>query len=659
MSERASTLKKKGEEPELDGLTPYQQSRIRTNMWFGSVDPVTDTLVQFDGEKLVPMEVTFVQALATYLREIPDNSLDEMVGKGHGNRLDISYDPKTMVFKVEDNGRGVPLPMIRQAFTNTTEDGRYLYTGRNFREREEVGGQNGVGASVTNNTSQFFRVTVWRDGKEYWQEFKEDPFGLSETFGPHDIVVGKATIKPYAGKQTGTRIEFCPSESVYKNRTLPLEYVEGRCWEIAAINPKLRVTFNGRHLKASPRIEDTFFKGLDPITIEIDDRDNKFRSTFYLVPQFRAEGEEMVHSVVNNIPAYDKGGKHIAAFRSVFYNGLRQSLAKESKRRKLEPNNSDISEGLLIYNVTKMHAPNFDSQSKTKLTNEIADKVVRRHFDGEAAFKKIIKEHGEWVEQIFARCAKRTQKKDEDDAKRELRKKSRARIAKLSDATGRDRGKCILYLAEGDSAIKGIVNARESAELVGCLPLRGKIMNVHGKSAMEVAQNEPLSDMMATIGLRRGERAIRASLRYGKVYLATDEDDDGYNIFALLINFFYREWPELFDPDLPPFFFRFGTPFVILRKGAQRKYVYGSEYDSFDLNDTKGWKVLRAKGLSTLDKEDWKHAISHPDLTPITDEFVVEDEEKKSLLLEALDLIFDQVSPEAPDRRKEWIALGR
>ena len=243
---------------------------------------------------------------------------------------------------------------------------------------------------------------------------------------------------------------------------------------------------------------------------------------------------------------------------------------------------------------------------------------------------------------IADRCRHRTAKKEDKEVNSELKKLSKTKIAKLTDAIGKDRSKCSLFLGEGDSALNFMMNVRDP-EIHGCLPLRGKILNVHGVTPKKVISNQALLDIMTAIGLKIGEKAHPNNLRYGRVYIATDEDEDGKNIMALIVNFLFRFWPELFQED---FLFKFSTPFIIAHKGKQTKYIYADDYPEFqnNLSKWKGWAITRAKGLGALEEEDWKHALAKPELIPITDDGSLE---------ETLDLIFN---PKRADDRKEWLS---
>lgn len=616
----------------IEKLSDYAHIRLRTAMYFGSPEIHTQEILIYEDNVPVLKEMSWVPAVYTAFREVLDNALDEIVGYGNGNRIDITYKPEDMIFSVQDNGAGIPIDW-------SDEYKQYLATlvlseprsGRNFRIREEVAGTNGIGCSATNYCSEWLKLEVWRDGKSFVQKFKE---------GEKKLIFRKPTIKDIKSGKVGTKISFKLSSIVFTDLTLPLEFVYSRVYEVAMCNPLLKVYFNGTRIKVRPTPEKTIFGSTKPIIIEI--KDAGFKSKFLLVPNFQKSGEH-IHSIVNNILAFNNG-VHMETFRRFFYYGMIAALGRESKRRKLKPNRSDLNEGLLIFNVTNMKAPNFDSQSKTRLINEEAAKIVRIQLEEEKLFKSIITKNKAWIEEIFARCEARTQKKDASDVSKISKKMMRGKVPDLRDATGKDRTKCILFLGEGKSAISGMNNERDP-KIHGGLPLRGKVLNVNGESMKTVLANQALFSIMASIGLTLGEVSDRRRLRYGKVFIAHDMDQDGLNIGALLINFFYTYWPELFDPEQEPFFFIFMTPYVIAKKGKERKYWYARNYHEFNPADYKGWAITRAKGLGTLEKQDWRYSLDNPELYAILDD---------GKLKEALDLVFNG---SRADDRKIWIGL--
>jgi DNA gyrase/topoisomerase IV subunit B len=610
---------------EWEKLTPYQQVRLRTEWVFGSRDPHTQTVLDYaDGARMV--ETTWVPALFTAFREILDNALDEVVTHGHGDRIDVSYDPVELVFTITDNGRGMPIEWSdeHQGYAATILLSEMM-SGRNFGQRGETRGLNGIGAKGVNYCCEWFRVLVRRDKTEFKQDFSEGD----------ELCIAKPHIRRITGKKTGTTISFKLSRQVFADTRLPERFLASRLSEIALCYPDLHLTFNGTRIRGSLPFE-------EQITFSVDA--NGFNSQFWLVPNFSTDGD-FVFSLVNAIPLFN-GGVHVDAFRRHFYTGLLNSLERENRRRKLMPNRADISDGLLIYNVTRMADAAFDSQCKTRLINEPVGTLVRQALDAPEFYKDLIRKHPAWIDAIYSRCAQRTQTQDTKAAIRQAKRNLRQKVEDLEDACGLDRSKCILFLTEGKSAVAGCTEARDPM-IHGALPLRGKILNVYGQTHRRILENEALAKIMHAIGLLPGRRANRHSLRYGAVVLACDADTDGANIAALLVNFFYSCWPELFDPRQSPFISVFLTPLLIAVKGKQRRYWYADDVGKFDPDKYKGWSITRAKGLAALERQDWQYALAHPRLQPIVDD---------GQLGTALDLIFNQ-SPKAAEQRRAWIGL--
>lgn len=630
-------------------LDDYNHARLRTELYLGSRELHTQKVLNFDGNTLSLKEFTYVPALFVALRELWDNALDEMLGHGHGDTLRVSYDESEMVFTVSDNGRGLPIderPELGKGPAASILLGE-ARAGRNFEERGEVAGTNGLGAACTNFTSEWFEIDVYNNGKRLKQQWQEGKYGgndIHKTKGPNVIRGSKG--------KSGTTVRFKPSSKVFPHLSLPEEFILGRLWDIAVANPKLKVFFNDVKLVpekgtySTDTVMATYFKKQVPkISILTNDEDEHvFASDFYLIPEFTEESEEF-HSLVNNLPAL-QGGSHIDAFRNMFYTSAIEYLSSHRgsvfKKNKLTLTRQDVANGLMIFNITKMHAPNFDSQTKGRLITEVKS-VMRGKIDSfeiGSAFRR----NPEWVQSILERCQQRISSKQNREVKKEQRKLSKSKIAKLTDANGKNRKDCILFLGEGDSALNEMMNARNPL-IHGCLPLRGKILNVHGVTPKKVMESQALVDIMTSVGLQIGQKATINNLRYGSIYIATDEDEDGKNISALLVNFLYRFWPELFQ-ELSPFVFKFSTPFIIAEKGNKVEYIYSDDYDKFqsELNKWKGWSITRAKGLGALTYRDWEKSLKKPVLIPIRDD---------GNLKETLDLIFNK---DRADDRKLWLS---
>lgn len=626
-------------------LTEYEHSRIRTEMYLGSRTLHTQTLLGFNGESYDLYEHTWVPALWTGMREIIDNALDELIGYKYGDTIEITYDPTAMYIEVVDNGRGIPVHEISDLGKGPAASilmGE-IRAGRNFDEREQVGGANGLGGSIVNFTSEWFELEIDRDGtqdkngtahfEQRWDESEKGGKYHHKTKGPHVIRGSK--------KRSGTMIRYRPSAKVFPKMVLPLEFVRQRIWDIAVANPGVKVHFNGVHLKPAPNrdtVAATYFPDRNVGVCDIVD--GTFRSRFYLIPDPQGRAGEHFHGLVNNIPAFD-GGSHIDAFRTLFYSTLVGELNNVHKKEKLTFRKEDIiGAGLMVFNITTMHGPNFANQAKTKLISETVDHVKKGFLESDV--KSFIRRNPEWFRLIADRVRNRTDKKNERDLDREQRKIMRTKVARLADATSANREKCILFLMEGESAEGLFPDVRDPA-IHGYLSLRGKIANVNGMTPRKVLENVVLVEIMSATGLKIGTRADRDTIRFGKIYIASDEDEDGKNITALLVNFFYTFWPELFSGT--PVIHRFNTPFITLEKGKERRYVYSDDYYDFQTNIQKysGWKMNRAKGLSALTADDWKHAVESPKLTPFVDD---------GELKETLDMIFNEKRTED---RKKWL----
>jgi DNA gyrase/topoisomerase IV subunit B len=610
-------------------LSPYQHARLRTEMYFGSRDPHTQTVLEYEAGGPVAKETTWVPAVFTAFREVLDNALDEVAAHGHGDRIEVTYDEKKMVVVIKDNGRGIPIDFDK---TEKKHAATVLLSetmaGRNFEDdRGATRGLNGVGASIVNFCSEYFHVTIFRDKKEFDQQFEE---GVEH-------ITNEPIIMPFKGLGTGTRIEFKLSRKVFKDLRLPESFILARMYEVALCYPKLKLFYNGDQIKLKS-IEKDIFPKHKPITFEIEE--GNFKSNFWLVPKFFDDNSEMAHGLVNAIPMFN-GGVHIDSFKRNFFAGMIKALEPQSKKRKLTPNRSDLADGMLIFNITQMDAPEFDSQSKTRMINEGVSKIINAAMTDEDFYKKVIRTNPEWIESIYEKCAERTMKKDSAEVAKLAKK--RKKVEKLKDATSYDRSKCVLFLGEGDSAISGLNEARDPV-IHGGLALRGKVMNVHGMKPREIYENKELASIIDTLGLVPGQRANRHNLRYSAVYIATDADEDGKNIAALLTNFFFSCWPELFD-GTKPFLHVFETPLIIAVKGKQRKYWYADNYEKFDAEAHKGWEITRAKGLAALKKDDWKYVLANPKLIPIVNDGKLSD---------SLDMIFNT---KRADERKEWIGM--
>jgi DNA gyrase/topoisomerase IV subunit B len=612
-------------------LTAYQHARLRTEMYLGSRDVSTASYVGYDGDKIVLREASLAMALLVCFRELWDNALDEMVSHNSGSNLTLEFDEKTCRMRVADDGRGMPIDWREeyQQHAATTLISSTM-AGRNFSdERGASRGLNGVGASVVNYVAERFTLQIVRDKQTFDQAFSE---------GDTELQIEDPIIFPAArGLKTGTAVTFIPSKKVFPTRALPLKFVQDRVMEIALAFPQITVRLNGQKI-TPPKLQNLFPNS--PM-IEIDQPG--FKAKFWIA--LDGPTGEMDHGLVNGIPTLN-GGTHFDAFKRNFASGLSTALEKDAKKRGVKVTRIDIMKNALIYAICEMDAPTFTSQSKTQLASESATKAVNAALSDPTVFRNIIKKYPEFVETVFLRAEERMGKSDAKLISSAAKAQKNIRVAKLQDATSISRSKCTLFLTEGDSAVAGL-GAVRNPEIHGGLPLMGKILNVHPSKVKirDVLANAALTQIMNSIGLIPGQRAVRPKLRYGRVYITVDSDEDGFNIASLLVNFFFTLWPELFDPLFPPYVYIFETPLIIASKGKTKKYWYTDEYHKFDGDAYKGWDITRAKGLAALKEPDWEYVITNPRVIPLIDD---------GNLKETMNLLFDE---NRSDSRKEWMGI--
>jgi DNA gyrase/topoisomerase IV subunit B len=243
-----------------------------------------------------------------------------------------------------------------------------------------------------------------------------------------------------------------------------------------------------------------------------------------------------------------------------------------------------------------------------------------------ANWKQIANTGRDWLESVFQRADQRHHIKADADAQRDHeRNKRKLRIIPgLLDATSKIRKDCQLLILEGDSAKNQISEVRDPST-TAAIAMSGKMNNVHGYTIAQILKMEKLSSLLLAIGLTPGKPAVRTELQYGKLCIASDADMDGNDIFCLLINLLFQCWPELFDPNQPPYVYRLVAPNICAIKGKQRiHFPNRSEYELVKSNYS-AWEIRYYKGLGSMNKEDWKMILSGQTdtLIPIIDDGLI------------------------------------
>lgn len=618
-------------------LTDREHVRLRTQIYLGNMHATSYNIPIFLEDKFVIENVEFVPAVYKAVGEIIDNSIDEFAQIDQkGNLLKIVADPINGCYTISDNGRGIPIDKHESGkFTPEVALGS-LRAGRNFSNDKEAGviGQNGVGSACTNYCSSEFHITVNRDGKKYTQSF---------TNGAESVT--KPSIRKGSSK-TGTEVSFTLDPSVFKDVALPPRLMNNRAIELAFSNPGVVVEYNKHKYKYRKGLEDIVKKLVQSSILDegsyfkfIYEQDG-LQMEFYIIHGVYNGLDEQMFSWVNSSLLFD-GGLCNTQFLNSFYDKATTHLKSAAKKQKVEVTKNDIRQNLLILGNLKIANPEYDAQSKTRLTGPNTRKEMGEMINNMwAAFSR---KNKVWLDEVLNRAVDRHHTSANKKAIKALQKTLSKKVPGLVDATSKIRFDCQVLVTEGLSAASMITEARDPVTTAS-FPLTGKINNVYGSTPAQILQMGKITNLLAAVGLIPGKRANRNDLRFGKVIIATDADYDGSDIFTLLVNLFFTFWPELFNPDYEPFIYRLVAPNVVASKSGKRvHFTTRADYEKVK-SKYKNWEIIYMKGLGSMIKADWEKILSGgtDSLIPIVDDGKIK---------ETLELLF---GPSADDRKK-WL----
>ena len=583
--------------------------------------------------------------------EVVDNSIDEALA-GHCDTINVTINEDNSV-TVSDNGRGIPTGIHTKEKRSALEVVMtVLHAGGKFdKDTYKVsGGLHGVGVSCVNALSTDLKVTVYREGKIFQQEYK---IGVPQ----YPVkVVGEET------GRTGTTVTFKPDETIFTVTEYKYETVAGRLRELSFLNAGITVTLKDmRDLddNGEPR-SDNFFSegGLREFVLYLDaTREKLISEPIYMegdrngVPvqvamMYNTSYSENVVSYVNNINTIE-GGTHVAGFRGALTRTLKNYADKSGALEKLKIDiaGDDFREGLTAVISVKVAEPQFEGQTKTKLGNsDVAGAVSGAMSD---MLESWLEEHPREARQIVAKVilaaqARHAARKAREMVQRKTILGGNSLPGKLADCSDSDPTVCELYLVEGDSA-GGTAKQGRSRANQAILPLRGKILNVEKAQEYRIYESEEIKNMITALGVHFGkdgdERALNFDkLRYHKVIIMTDADVDGSHIRTLILTFFFRYMKELIDHG---YIYIAQPPLYQVKKGQQMRYCWTEiqrEQAVRELGngreDTVG--VQRYKGLGEMNAEQLWETTMNPEtrtLKQVTIESAVEADHLFSMLM--------------------------
>lgn len=569
-------------------LTDVEHVLKRPSMYIGSIKPHTEEVYLFNTakKKFEPTEITYNPGFLKLFDEIVSNSVDEHKRNNKLNQIKVTVDTESGKISIWDNG-GIPVEIHKEynewvpemIFSN-------LKTGSNFDDSEDriVVGTNGVGSTLTNIFSKEFRIETCDGKKRFTQVFTDNMSTRTEP-----------VIKPE--KKGFTEVSYIADFEKFGMENIDessMRMIQKRLYDIAACNHLLNITFNEKSISFSSFKE---YAELYTDYVFYEQSVNWKVGVGHSTVGFKAV------SFVNSVETKD-GGTHVNNISNQIIQYLREKI---KKKYRVEVKPADLKQHLFLFIDCTVINPSFSSQTKEKLItepkdygsiHEVSEKILKQIFSSE-----IIQSVLDWIE-----------RKQAADEKAQLRKLNSAldksKVLKLIDAKKNgDRSKCTLAIFEGDSASSAFRRYREP-QLQGAFPLRGKFINVREIPDSKVVQNKEVQSLMAAIGLKLGH--LPKNLRYGKILFYTDADVDGNSIAALLINFFGKYWPEMFEEGR---ILKIETPLMVAKKGKDTLSFYSDdEYKLWESSQKSLslWNVEYKKGLAALEDEEYQEIIKSP-----------------------------------------------
>jgi DNA gyrase subunit B len=533
--------------------------------------------------------------------EVVDNSVDEALA-GHCTEISVTLleDGSCMV---QDNGRGIPTDIHPTEGVSATEVVlTKLHAGGKFDKDTYAfsGGLHGVGVSVVNALSKLLRVTIQRNGKIFTQEY---------TYGVPVYSLKEVGVSHHAG----TCIHFYPDETIFQQtHAFSFSILAKRFQEIAYLNKGIKIAISDK--RSGEEATFCFPKGIISFienTI-VDAKDVLFNEVIYcshredrfeleLAMQYTNGFDEFIGSFVNTINTHE-GGTHVAGFKAALTFACNKK-AKEMKREDVFTS-EDLREGLCAVLSIKIAEPQFEGQTKAKLSNFEVKALVQSILS--EFFYQYFEENPHVIKKILLKAEIAQKAREAAKKARELsRKKSGIDASvvlpgKLADCSSEDPAVNELFIVEGDSA-GGSAKTGRDRRIQAILPLRGKILNVEKANLEKMLANSEIKSLVAAVGVGLGNDSVQVDdCRYHKIIIMTDADVDGSHIRTLLLTFFFRYMRPVIEKG---YLYIAQPPLYKVKIGKKERYLQNdSELFSFLLRWVIDELVCSINNVAVADK---------------------------------------------------------
>jgi DNA topoisomerase-2 len=623
--------KQKTIEQKYRKLSEVEHVLLRPGRYIGAITPHSESSYVYDSvtKKMNKQDVTYNPGFIKLFDEVISNAVDHSK-RPEGKMLDtikVEVDQVKGEISIFDNG-GIPVLKHSEYDQWVPEMIFELRAGSNFDDEDEamLTGQNGEGAALTNIFSTRFVVETCDTKNSFKMIFTEN-----------STVRGAAQVKPAGTIKPHTKITYSPDFDKLgcKFTDDNLLMLQKRVVDVAGLNPRLKVYWNGE------RIPTKTFK--DYVEMYTDEYAYDETENWKVAVAASDDGFQQV-SFVNGTNT-KLGGTHVAYAGNQIWERIREHI---KKKHKIDVKPSELRQHMILFIDCSIVNPRYSSQTKEDLQTESRDYKTSWEVP-DVMIRKIVKSN---IIQSILDWAAAKALQNEMQAMRKANKTSEKanlkNIKKFHDATDKDRSKTMVFLAEGDSASASVLGARDP-RFHASFPLRGRPINVSGNTFAKIKENAEFEAIRTIVGLQYGQPADLENLNFGKIVITSDADEFGNSIAGLIINMFYRLWPEIVEAGL---LYRLVTPMVIV--DYKKTHLEFFTEDDFEVwrkshaNEKYDYTFLKGLGSST--PAQFKGYLSN------LDKYLVRFTFDKKLDEPVLNLCFEKTDG-AADKRKVWLDI--